>query len=298
MAEKILLQFDVDSHASSFDAIVAIDAGVDRLLQYDSVEPSGVESLVHGAMFTRGGDELKSTAIFVGGNDVNQAEELFGAVQKAFFGPVRVSVMLDASGCNTTAAAAVASITKHMPLEGATCAVLGGTGPVGRRVAHLLTRQGAHVIVTSRSLKRAESACHDIAVGIGASDSRSSNLEAAAPESDEAKMEMLGRVDAIVACGAAGVELLSAEELGSLKKIRVAIDLNAVPPAGIGGVEAFDKAKRLRDGDDDSPIVYGPIGVGGLKMRTHKAAIAKLFENNDVVLDANEIYDLTIEQMG
>lgn len=302
MTSKILFQFDVDSHPSSFDSVVAIDAGVDHLFRYDHVESSGVESLVHGAMFTRGGDDLRNTAIFVGGNDVRQAEELFAAVQNAFFGPVRVSVMLDASGCNTTAAAAVASITKHMPLAGSTSVVLGGTGPVGRRVAHMLARQGVHVILTSRSLDRAESACAEIAAGLGkpsgaSEGAEAGRLEAAAPENAEAKMAMLDRADTIIACGAAGVELVTARELQSLPKLRLAIDLNAVPPAGIGGIETFDKSKRMRENDDTSPIVYGPIGVGGLKMRTHKAAIAKLFQSNSLVLDANEIYDITIEQM-
>ncbi len=298
MSRKILLQFDVDSQPSSFDSIVAVDAGVDHLFRYSSVEASSVESLVHGAMFTRGGANLANTAIFVGGNDARAAEELFAAVQIAFFGPVRVSVMLDASGCNTTAAAAVASLTKHVSLSGSTSVVLGGTGPVGRRVAHMLARQGANVILTSRALDRAETACREIAAGLGGSSVGKSSLGAAAPESAEAKMEMLSRADTIVACGAAGVELLSSDELHALKKLRAAIDLNAVPPAGIGGVEAFDKAKRLRRDDEDSPLVYGPIGVGGLKMRTHKAAIAKLFQTNDAILDADEIYDLTIEQLS
>lgn len=298
MSKKILLQFDVDPQPSSFDSVVAVDAGVDHLFRYCGVEASGVESLVHGAMFTRGGDDLANTAIFVGGNDVNAAEVLFSAIQSAFFGPVRVSVMLDASGCNTTAAAAVASLTKHVTLSGSTSVVLGGTGPVGRRVAHMLARQGVHVILTSRTLARAESACREIVAGLGNSSTGKINIEAAAPESDEAKMQLLSRADTVVACGAAGVELLSSSELNSLKRLRVAIDLNAVPPAGIGGVEAFDKAKLLRSDDERSPIVYGPIGVGGLKMRTHKAAIALLFQSNDAVLDADQIYDLAMEQLG
>ncbi|TWT74251.1 NADP-dependent methylenetetrahydromethanopterin/methylenetetrahydrofolate dehydrogenase [Allorhodopirellula solitaria] len=298
MSQKILLQFDVDSQPSSFDSVVAVDAGVDHLFRYDNVEASGVESLVHGAMFTRGGDDLANTAIFVGGTDVRAAEELFAAVQNAFFGPVRVSVMLDASGCNTTAAAAVASLTKHISLPEATCVVLGGTGPVGRRVAHMAARQGADVILTSRSLERAEEACGEITSGLGKSVKGEPRLEAAAPETPEAKMRLLGRADAIIACGAAGVELLASDELNALEGLRVAIDLNAVPPAGIGGVDSFDKAKRLREDDESSPLVYGPIGVGGLKMRTHKAAIAKLFEANDTVLDADEIYDLTLDGLS
>ncbi|TWU15355.1 NADP-dependent methylenetetrahydromethanopterin/methylenetetrahydrofolate dehydrogenase [Allorhodopirellula heiligendammensis] len=298
MSKKILLQLDVDSHPSSFDSVVAVDAGVDHLFRYPNVEASGVESLVHGAMFTRGGDDLANTAIFIGGNDVRAAEELFAAVQSAFFGPVRVSVMLDASGCNTTAAAAVASLTKHVSLAESTSVVLGGTGPVGRRVAHLLARQGAHVILASRSLDRAETACREIASTLGSSSAGKPRLEAAAPETPEAKMQVLSRADTIVACGAAGVELLSSSELNALENLRVAIDLNAVPPAGIGGIEAFDKAKRLRGDDEHSPLVYGPIGVGGLKMRTHKAAIAQLFQTNDAVLDADQIYELTLEQLS
>ncbi len=297
MPKKILFQFDVDSQPSSFDSVVAVDAGVDHVFRYSNVEASDIESLVHGAMFTRGGDDLADTAIFVGGNDVRAAEALFAAVQSAFFGPVRVSVMLDASGCNTTAAAAVASLTKHVALAGSTSIVLGGTGPVGRRVAHMLARQGARVILSSRSLERAETACREIAAGLGNSKNEKPSLEAAAPESVEAKVELLRSAQTIVACGAAGVELVSSSELQSLKNLRVAIDLNAVPPAGIGGVEAFDKAKQLRADDETSPLVYGPIGVGGLKMRTHKAAIAKLFQSNDAVLDADEIYDMTMQQL-
>jgi len=275
MSKKILLQLDVDPHPSSFDSVVAVDAGVDHLLQYGNVQSEAVESLVHGAMFTRGGDDLKNSALFIGGNDVVKAEAIFRSVQKAFFGPVRVSVMLDASGCNTTAAAAVASASKHVSLNGCTAVVLGGTGPVGRRVAQMLARQNADVLLTSRSLNRAEIACKEIGEHVN-----SGNLEAAAPETPDDFRALLERADVIIASGAAGVELASKELIDSLSKLRVAIDLNAVPPAGLGGVEAFDKAKLLHEGDEDGPVAYGPIGVGGLKMRTHKAAIAKLFTSS------------------
>lgn len=297
MTAKILFQFDVDAHPSSFDSVVAVDAGVDHLFQYGNVDATNVEGLVHGGMFTRGGDNLKNTAIFIGGNNVGKAETLFHAVQKAFFGPVRVSVMLDASGCNTTAAAAVASASKHLELNQATAVVLGGTGPVGRRVAQMLASEGSQVILTSRSLDRAESACQEITAKLSgkSGQGRHGQLEAAAPDDAVAKQAMLGRAQIVIACGAAGVELLTASELKQATSLQVAIDLNAVPPAGIGGIEAFDKAKFI-DGDG-STIVYGPIGVGGLKMRTHKAAIAKLFQSNDQVIDAAEVFELTKQQM-
>jgi len=39
-------------------------------------------------------------------------------------------------------------------------------------------------------------------------------------------------------------------------------------------------------------IVYGAVGVGDTKMKIHKAAVARLFERNDQVLDAEEVYAL------
>jgi hypothetical protein len=35
---------------------------------------------------------------------------------------------------------------------------------------------------------------------------------------------------------------------------------------------------------------YGAVGIGGTKMKIHKAALNQLFTANDQVLDAEEIY--------
>ncbi|HET90576.1 MAG TPA: methylenetetrahydromethanopterin dehydrogenase, partial [Chloroflexi bacterium] len=107
---KILLQLDSDKHPSVFDAITAYDAGADHVLTIGGVAVEDVRALVYGAMFTRGGDELKNSAVFIGGSDVAVGEAMLKAATEAFFGPVRVSVMMDANGCNTTAAAAVAKM--------------------------------------------------------------------------------------------------------------------------------------------------------------------------------------------
>jgi hypothetical protein len=108
--KKILLQLDCDKFASVFDAVTAYDAGVDHVLQYGGVTPQDVRDLVYGEMFTRGGDDLKNSAVFIGGSNVATGEAMLKAARDAFFGPIRVSVMLDANGCNTTAAAAVIKI--------------------------------------------------------------------------------------------------------------------------------------------------------------------------------------------
>ncbi len=127
---RILVQLDSDSHASVFDAVVAVDSQVDHLLQYSNIEPTNVRPLVHGAMFTRGPQELKNTAIFIGGSNAAIGDSIGEQVKKSFFGPVRVSVMVDGNGSNTTAAAAVLCAARHTSLASATALVLGGTGPV------------------------------------------------------------------------------------------------------------------------------------------------------------------------
>ena len=45
-------------------------------------------------------------------------------------------------------------------------------------------------------------------------------------------------------------------------------------------------------GDTITFYSNGALGVGGLKMKIHKAAVSKLFEAHDQVLDAEEIYAL------
>lgn len=280
MTKRILIQLDSDPQPSSFDSVVAIDAGVDHLLRYGGVQVTSVEPLVHGAMFTRGGDDLQNTAIFIGGSEVHVAERLLAACQDAFFGPVRVSLMLDANGCNTTASAAVVAAGRHAEIDQSRAVVLGGTGPVGCRVAQLLASDGADVTLTSRSVDRAQMACREINQHL-----QDAEIKPAAVSSPRMADEVLAGAAIVIGCGAAGVELVGEKIIQKIDSLKVAIDLNAVPPAGVGGVEVTDKAEPLGSG-----VGYGAIGVGGLKMKTHRRAIEMLFEANDRVLDADQIY--------
>src|SRR5579863_10071207 len=131
--KNILIQLDTDPLPSVFDRVV----DVDQLFSYGGVTPETVEGLVHGAIFTRGPKELAHTAIFIGGSNVAAGEAVLKRVCRTFFGPMRVSVLMDSNGSNTTAAAAVLSARKHLPLAGTEAAVLAGTGPVGLRAAQL-----------------------------------------------------------------------------------------------------------------------------------------------------------------
>ncbi|MBX6314496.1 MAG: NAD(P)H-binding protein [Isosphaeraceae bacterium] len=284
MKPSILIQLDTDPQPSVFDAVVAIDAGVDHLLRHGGVEPEAVRNLVYGALFTRGPADLNRTAIFIGGSDVGAGEAVLKAVRETFFGPFRVSVLLDANGANTTAAAAVlaaidgATATRGS-LNDATIAVLGATGPVGQRVARLLLRldPGVQVRVGSRRLDRAQATAASLREATGREAAPFATAEA-----DDLARGLEG-AEIVIAAGAAGATLLPESIRRTMTGLKVLIDLNAVPPAGIEGVEPADK-KTNRDG----LLCWGALGVGGTKMKIHKKAIQELFTSNDKVLDAEE----------
>ena len=282
---KILVQLDPDPHASVFDAVVAVDAGVEHLLQYDQVTTDQVRDLVHGTMFTRGVDDLSHTAIFVGGSNVAAGEALLAEVEKTFFGPMRVSVMMDSNGANTTAAAAVVAAGRHLDLTQTQSLVLAGTGPVGQRAARLLAAAGARVRVASRDQQRAASTCDGIR-----SRSATADLEPVGVNSQTELLSALKGVELVISAGAAGIQLLDQTSRTSCKSLQVAIDLNAVPPLGIEGISVMDSA-AVHHG----AIAYGAIGVGGTKMKIHKAALRRLFSDNQQVLDAEAIYAIGCE---
>ena len=280
--KRILIQLDTNSQFSSFDSVVAIDAGIDELLSYGGVTPDNVEALVHGAIFTRRQDDLKNTAIFIGGSNVAAGEKLLQRVSNTFFGPIRVSVMMDTNGSNTTAVAAVLAARKELTLSGTETLVLGGTGPVGFRVSQLFSIEGAKVRVGSRSLERAQQTCDAIASIVESAD--------VTPFQTAGKAELeeaCQGVELIVAAGAAGVEILPAEQREQIDMLKVAVDLNAVPPVGLTGIDATDNAVE-RNG----VICYGGISIGGRKMKIHKAALEKLFQTNNCMLDTTTIYEL------
>ena len=88
--------------------------------------------------------------------------------------------------------------------------------------------------------------------------------------------------------GAAGATLLPASVWQKLPKLKALIDLNAVPPLGIDGVEATDKNTE-RD-HVRACVAYRESAV--LKMKIHKKAIQELFTSNDKILDAEQVLEL------
>jgi hypothetical protein len=280
---KILIQLDTDGQPSVFDAVVAIDAGADQLLRHGGVTPTNVRDLVYGALFTRSPADLAATAIFIGGSSVAAGEGVLAAVKGTFFGPFKVSVLFDANGANTTAAAAVLAALQGSggSLQGVPAAVLAATGPVGQRVVRLLCRLGANVAVGSRRLDRARILADDLRQATGRS------VTAFAACSAAELTEALPDTSVIISAGAVGVPLLPVSVWHSLTALKTLIDLNAVPPLGIEGVEATDKNTPR-----GAVHTWGALGVGGTKMKIHKKAIEALFTSNDRILDAEQVLEL------
>jgi methylenetetrahydrofolate/methylenetetrahydromethanopterin dehydrogenase (NADP+) len=284
--KKVLLQLDTDPHPSPFDAIVAYDAGVDVLLSHGGVTPDAVRDLVQGAFFTRApGDS--SMAVWVGGSDVGDGEKVLAEVEATYFGPFRLSTMLDSDGCNTTAATAIAMIANDRDLRGRRAVVI-GVGPVGLRSASLLEQEGCEVLATSIPADVLGTDSYRRPRGLAAAERLGINAREVA---DRAEMEAaLEGANIVLAAGPAGVEVLRKEVWSASPTIEVLADYNAAEPLGIEGVEAQDDLVE-REGK----LVLGALGVGGKKMKTHKACVGRLFERSDLVLNADGVYAVAKE---
>jgi methylenetetrahydrofolate/methylenetetrahydromethanopterin dehydrogenase (NADP+) len=279
---KLLLQLDSSPQPSVFDRIVAFDAAADEVMSYGAVTEAAVRDLVHGAIFTRGPKDLHNTAIFIGGTDIAAAERLLGAVREVFFGPMRVSVMLDPNGSNTTAVAAVAKLQQAADtLAGRRAVVIAGTGPVGLRAAGLLAQSGAEVIITSRRAEGGVRAADAIRQRFGGT-VRGVTM----PDGSHAATVLEG-AELVLSAGGAGICLVPRDAWAGRAGLIAVADINAVPPLGVEGIEVTDNGAQ-RNG----VTVFGALGVGGLKMKIHKACIARLFERNDLVLDAETIAEV------
>ena len=284
---KLLLHLDTSSMASVFDRIVAYDGGADEVLSYAGVCVENVRDLVHGAIFTRGPKDLHNTAIFIGGTDMSAGEQLLDAVQRTFFGPMRVSVMLDSNGSNTTAVAAVARLLQVIgDVRGRRAVVVAGTGPVGTRAAGLLARAGANVAITSRHADEAGRVAAHIRERFGGV------VESIVVTDTSQLAPALGGAELLLNAGPAGVQLVPRAAWADVRSLRAVVDLNAVPPLGIEGVEVTDSAT-----DRNGIKTFGALGVGNFKMKVHKRCVAKLFERSDLVLDAESIGEVARELM-
>ena len=240
MKPSILLQLDTDPQPSVFDAVVAVDAGVDHLFRHGGVTPANVRDLVYGRAF-----HARSRRFATHG-DLHRRRERRGRRSGAVGREGHVFRRFPRVGLarrrrrNTTAAAAVlAALEGGGSLSGVPTAVLAATGPVGPRVARLLGRLGAKVAVGSPLIAPATAATLGSVVNAEFTPfSTATSEDLMTGLSNAAAGGRRRRVGRDVAAGVGAVAVTA---------LKVAIDLNAVPPLGIEGVKSGDKA-RDRDG--------------------------------------------------
>lgn len=274
---------------SPFDVNMAADAGYPILVPYCHVTLEGVAGLVQDAIFSRGPKGAARTGLFIGGRDVLLADEMTQRARQAMVPPFIVSLCADPSGAYTTAAALAACTEAALQrdggkgLDGTQVLLLGGSGPVGRIAAVLCARAGARVTLGSH---RGKDAASDAAAATGAR--FGVPLQAAETSSEKALRSALAEAEVVAGVAGAGAQVASAADLASAARLRVAVDLNAVPPAGLEGVGAMDDVKPLAG---TSAVAIGALAVGNVKYQVQHRLLTRMREaERPVVLGFDEAF--------
>ena len=269
----ILHMFTPTPNVSPFDVNMAYDAGYNAVMPYGNVTLEQVSALTQDAIFSRGPKGVRRTGIFIGGREIGLAADMLEAAKRAMAPPFEVSVFADPSGAFTTAAGLVACVEKQLKkihqtdLSGKNVVVLGGTGPVGAAAAVLASQAGARVRVASHtSATRARMISKVVNARYGAT------TEPGDASVVDSKLKMIKDADIILGAAKAGIQVLSAQELGGAKRLLIAADVNAVPPAGIEGVGMMDDGKPLAAGSGKAAAI-GALAIGNIKYQVQRGLL-------------------------
>ena len=275
MEKKYLLHmFTAAKNLSPFDANMAYDAGWDACIPYIQVETGDTKGLVEDAIFSRGPNGVKRTGLFIGGRDMHQAMEMLETCQQSMVPPFVVSAFADPSGAFTTAAAMVAKVEKALremhgaELAGQRILALGGTGPVGSAAAVIAANAGARVTILGRKKEKCDQAAALCNEKYGADPA----IDGAANDQLDA---LLGETDVIFASAAAGIQLMSQEQIAQAPRLKVAADVNAVPPSGIHGLDVMDDAKPIADSGSGAAGI-GALAIGNVKYQTQHRLLKQM----------------------
>jgi len=264
----ILHMFTHAPNVSPFDVNMAVDSGYDVVIPYTHLTVDQVQGTTQDAIFSRGPSGVKRTAIFIGGRDNEIANDMVEAAHRAMVPPFEVSVFADPSGAFTTAAAMVACVERALKrdhgttLEGKRVAVIGGTGPVGAAAAVLSADAGADVhIIGYEPMTHARTTANRLASKYEV------QITPAEADLEQIKLRMVRDADVVLATSKAGVEVLGTAGLATTHHLLVAADVNAVPPAGIAGIDLMDDGKRI-DSASGKTVAIGALAIGNVKYQT------------------------------
>ncbi len=282
------------SHNSPFDINMAIDAGYDLAFTYDNIQLKQVADMTQDAIFSRGPSGVKKTGIFIGGRDIGLAMDMLEATKNAMVPPFEVSVFADPSGAFTTAAALVACVERELKnnfqqsLEGKKAVVFGGTGPVGLAAAVIAAEQGViTTIVDHFSLDIAHEYANEAKRRYGV------DLIATTAASEADKARLITDTDIIFCTVKAGIQVLNASVLADAKQLKVAGDVNAVPPLGIEGIKLMDAgAPLIHAVNSPGAVGVGSLAIGDVKYHVQHALLQQTLDHGDpVYLDFRSAFE-------
>lgn len=272
----VLHMFTPGKQMSPFDVNMAADAGWQIIVPYGEVSADSISAMTQDTIFSRGPKGALRSGIFIGGRDVMLAQDMADKARAAMFKPFVVSLMADPSGAFTTAAAMVASVdaallrTQGTGLAQQRVLIVGGTGPVGRIAGVMAAQLGAVVTLAGRSAPSSQQAARDTGERFGVA------LQGAAA----GDRGLLAAADVVLACAAAGVQVLGPDELAAATQLKVAADVNAVPPAGIAGLGVMDDAKPLAG---SGALGIGALAIGNVKYQTQHRLLVQMRETDKAV---------------
>ena len=287
-APYLLFYLDTDVKASPFDICMAYDVGYDAVIPYENVTPEDANSIVQDALLSRGPKGVKHTAFLIGGKNAERAEAVFKAAKDAMFPPFKTSIVVDPAGAYTTAAAMVAkaesaiSASKLGELKDKTCAIL-GTGAVGQIAAVLLAKMGCNVMIVSLNPKRLNGKEHAENMARLLAKDHGVQVQGIFAPTPAAKIEVLKKADVVMCAGIKGIRLVDKDMLNEVKHIKVLLDINAVPPFGVEGIELKDDMKEMMPGI----FTIGALTVGNLKHKVEKEILKEARSNGKEVYNYN-----------
>ncbi len=287
------------ANASPFDVNMAYDAGWDTLTPYTNLALTDIEPLVQDAIFSRGPKGVRRTGIFIGGRDAGLALDMLDAARSAMVPPFEVAVCADPSGAFTTSAALVAHVeawlrkAHGLELTDARMVIFGGTGPVGVTSAVLAAQAGARVRIASH---QGLAAARNVAEVY----SRRFAVEIEGADASDAqhKRTLLADTDLLLATAKAGIQVIDAEDLQHARVLKVAADVNAVPPAGVAGIGVQDDGVQLQSGSG-SAVAIGALAVGNIKYKVQQELLRRMRESEAALyLDFQDAFAVAREYVG
>ncbi|MGR9101091.1 MAG: NAD(P)-dependent methylenetetrahydromethanopterin dehydrogenase [Gammaproteobacteria bacterium] len=290
---SILHMFDPSIHNSPFDINMGMDAGFDVLMPYNNVKLENVYGLVQDAIFSRGPGGVKRTAIFIGGRNIGLAMDMLDVSKKAMVPPFVISVLADPSGAFTTAAALVGCVEKELKekhgkeLKDCNAVVFGGTGSVGIATGVIASLAGANTsLVDHLSIDTALDLANEYNTRFNTA------MRGTYASSDADKARLVSQADIIFCTAKAGIQVLNADVLSEATHLKVAGDVNAVPPLGIEGVKRMDFGKPLIHAvNSPGAVGVGALAIGDIKYQLQNLLLKELLKSEmPVYLDFRDAF--------